>query len=234
MQTEENHDYSGLRDLLNTEVLKNYNNSIVSIAMNNVKDVSQVIDFGAGVGTLSLLLREQYKINPICIEIDDVNKEYLSNRGFQFYEHLNSAPRNSDLIFSSNVLEHIEDDVRVLEMMRDNLKEGGKLYLYLPAKMILWTKLDENVGHYRRYEIAELREKCEQVGFKIKKIHFADCAGFFAALLMKYVGYNADSGIGSVKSLKFYDKWLFPISKFFDKLGFRYLFGKNIVLVAEK
>ena len=51
---------------------------------------------------------------------------------------------------------------------------------------------------------------------------------------MKFLGYNPDDGIGSVESMKFYDKYLFPISKFLDRIGFKYFLGKNIVLVAEK
>ena len=100
--------------------------------------------------------------------------------------------------------------------------------------MLLWSKLDEEVGHYRRYEYTELKEKCEQVGLTIEKLHFADSVGFFASLAMKFFGYDKDGGIGSVSSLRFYDKWILPISIFLDNVGFKHLFGKNIVLVARK
>jgi hypothetical protein len=118
--------------------------------------------------------------------------------------------------------------------MKTQLAEGGKIFLYLPAKMLLWSKLDEEVGHYRRYEYTELKEKCEQVGLTIEKLHFADSVGFFASLAMKFFGYDKDGGIGSVSSLRFYDKWILPISIFLDNVGFKHLFGKNIVLVARK
>lgn len=234
MQTADHTDYSGLEELLNTESMPNYNNHIVDIAVRHARSVNQVIDFGAGIGTLSLIMREKYGIDPICIEIDAFNKDYLTKREFTFFDDLRQAPQNSDLIFSSNVLEHIEDDISVLQAIRDNLKEGGQLYLYLPARMLLWSKLDEIVGHYRRYELAELRQKCEAAGLKVEKLHYADCGGFFASLLMKCLGYNAENGIGSVKSLKFYDRWLFPISRILDRLGFKHVIGKNLVLVASK
>ncbi|MDA9340781.1 methyltransferase domain-containing protein [Gammaproteobacteria bacterium] len=234
MQSENYNEYSGLEELLHSEAMPNYNHFIVKTAKNAFGEPNQLIDFGAGIGTLSLIFREKYNINPLCVEIDKKNQEYLSQRKFQFFENLTSAPNNSDAIFSSNVLEHIEDDVSILKIMRDQLKNGGRLYLYLPAKMLLWSKLDEVVGHYRRYEISELRDKCEEAGFKIIKIHYADSAGFFASLLMKFLGYNPNNGIGSVESMKFYDKYLFPVSSFLDRLGFRYLLGKNIVLIAEK
>ena len=88
-----------------------------------------------------------------------------------------------DLIFSSNVLEHIKDDYQILKDIKKKLRKDGTLFLYVPAKMILWSKLDESVGHYRRYEISKLRALCRKSGFKIVKIHYADFVGFFVTLL---------------------------------------------------
>mgnify|MGYP007000168226 len=101
---------------------------------------------------------------------------------------------------------------------------GGILYLFLPAKMLLWSKMDEAVGHYRRYELKEIERKCENAGFKIKKIQYVDSIGFFASLALKIFGYNTNSGLGSRKSIKFYDKYIFPVSKIFDMFGLKYLF----------
>jgi len=237
-QTDANSDYSGLDELLNTEVMKNYNSFRVSLAMKYAAYSKTVIDFGAGIGTLSLIFRDKFKIQPLCLEIDKTNKEYLEKRGFDIGDDLSTIENKVDLIFSSNVLEHIEDDVSVLRDMKTKLEEGGKIFLYLPAKMLLWSKLDEEVGHYRRYESSELIEKCEQVGLTIEKLHFADSVGFFTLLAMKIFGYNfgynKDAGIDSVSPLRFYDKWLLPISILLDKVGFKHLLGKNIVLVARK
>ena len=47
-----------------------------------------------------------------------------------------------------------------------------------------------------------------------------------------FFGYNPESGIGS--SACFYDKYLFPISRLLYRLGCKYLFGKNIVVVPQK
>ena len=233
-QTNANSGYSGLDELINTEVMENFNSHIVSLAMKYASNSKTVVDFGAGIGTLSLIFKKKFKIQPLCLEIDDANKEYLEKRGFEIGDGLSTLENKVDLIFSSNVLEHIQNDVSILCDMKTQLAEGGKIFLYLPAKMLLWSKLDEEVGHYRRYEHSELIEKCEQVGLVIEKLHFADSIGFFATLAMKVIGYNKDTGIGSVPSLRFYDKWLLPLSIILDKVGFKNLFGRNIVLVARK
>jgi len=234
MQHQFQNQYSGLDELINSEEMKNYNEFIVSQSLKHKKDPKQIVDFGAGIGTLSVIFREKFKFTPICIEIDDVNKQYLKRRKLHVLNSLAELSKKSDLIFSSNVLEHIEDDLNILRQMKNNLTNNGLIYLYLPAKMSLWTELDEMVGHYRRYEIKEIREKCKTCGLKVVASYYSDSGGFFAALLMKLVGYNPINGIGSVRSLKFYDKWLFPISKIMDTLGFKYLFGKNLILIAKK
>ena len=177
--------YSGLEELLNTEVMANYNLFIVNLAMKNADQAKQIVDFGAGIGTLSLIFREYFSIEPLCVESDKKNKDYLLQREFKYFDSLQTISGSVDLIFSSNVLEHIEDDISVLKEMSNKLSINGKIYLYLPAKMILWTSLDQEVGHYRRYEINELKIKCQKVGLKIEKLHYADSLGFFASLAMK-------------------------------------------------
>tara|TARA_Y100001968_G_C19319318_1_gene698383 strand:- start:10 stop:720 length:711 start_codon:yes stop_codon:yes gene_type:complete len=235
MQSEYNSEYCGNQELIDIEVMKNYNYSIVKNAFRKIdNNTSEIIDFGAGIGTLSSIFRDEFGLRPLCIEIDKENNNVLKDRQFSCFRDLKSVSHNVDFIFSSNVLEHIKDDSSALISMRDHLKIGGRLYLYLPARMCLWTSLDESVGHYRRYEINSLRNKCNLLGFKVSEIYFADCLGFFATLFWKFINKNSKRNFASRKSLIFYDKYIFPISSFLDRLGFKFLFGKNIVLVAEK
>lgn len=233
-QSQENPNYSGSGELFIAEVMNNYNSFIVKSAMEGSHDAKRVVDFGAGIGTLSLVFKELFSIETLCIEIDSKNKEYLTERNLDHIDSLEELKESVDLIFSSNVLEHIEDDVSTLEEMINKLSLNGKIYLYLPAKMLLWSALDDKVGHFRRYEINELKVKCKKAGLKIEKLHYADSIGFFGSLLTKILGYDSDKGIGSISSLKFYDKYLFPISKLLDAIGAKYLFGKNIILLASK
>jgi hypothetical protein len=66
-QTDTDSDYSGLEGLLNIEVMKNHNTFIVGLAMKYASGSKTVIDFGAGIGTLSLILREKFQIEPIFV-----------------------------------------------------------------------------------------------------------------------------------------------------------------------
>ena len=96
------------------------------MAMKYASKTKTVIDFGAGIGTLSLIFRDKFNIQPLCLEIDKANKEYLEKRGFSIVDELDDKV---DLFFSSNVLEHIEDDLSVLSEMKNHYALKRKLTL---------------------------------------------------------------------------------------------------------
>jgi len=233
MQNSSNTNYSGIKELQATEILKNYNYSIVSKAYKYMDD-EPVVDFGAGIGTLSELFRSNYGISPICIEIDSENIKFLEKRGFEHKANLEDCNRKFNFIFSSNVLEHIENDLNVLELFYNSLEKNGKVFLYLPANMLLWSEMDAVVGHYRRYTKKEIKEKLVKAGFSLVKVHYADSLGFFATFFIKVFGFKSSINSDTERSFKIYDKFLFPISNFLDSVGLKFFLGKNIVVVARK
>ena len=234
MQTLENNNYSGKEELLHTEILKNYNFNIVNMSVRYCRPSSKCVDFGAGIGTLATIFKQEFSIDMNCVEIDPQNKTILSKRGFRSVQTLHDIDIKPDFIFSSNVLEHIEDDLSTLKTMYSVLGDNGLIYLYLPAHMLLWTNMDASVGHYRRYEKKQLFTKLGEAGFKIKKFHYADCIGFFVTLLIKWRETGTSESRISPSAMKFYDRIVFPVSNLIDRLGAKYIIGKNIVIVAEK
>ena len=234
MQNKNNFIYTGLEELKTLEYMKNYNGSIVDDSIKYCRDINSIVDFGAGIGTMSILFRKKINLNPLCIEIDENNIQELKKRKLEFTKSLLKISEPVDLVFSSNVLEHIKDDYEVLKVIKEKLKNNGMLFLYLPANMILWTKLDEMVGHYRRYEIKKIKSLCKKAGFNIVKIHYADFLGFFTTLIWKIFNIFMKKSLPSKSSLIFYDKYIFPLSRLMDKVGFRFLLGKNIIVVAKK
>lgn len=57
-QTKYNNNYSGLQEFLNLEEIKNYNSTIVKSSMKYVTNPKNIIDFGAGIGTLSIIFNK--------------------------------------------------------------------------------------------------------------------------------------------------------------------------------
>lgn len=72
-----------------------------------------------------------------------------------------------DYLMAFEVLEHIEDDLAVLEKWASRLKPGGKLLISVPAHKRKWGHSDIAAGHFRRYEKEELIALMEKASIDI-------------------------------------------------------------------
>ena len=67
-----------------------------------------------------------------------------------------------------DVLEHVEDESAALMRLRDMLAENGRLYLTVPAHKWLWSSVDVEAGHFRRYTRGKLCRLLRNAGFDIE------------------------------------------------------------------
>jgi SAM-dependent methyltransferase len=225
--------YTGTDLLTSTEdTLANYNRWVVGMLLQGRRSrpAERVLDFGAGVGSLAVLVRQETGMTPETLEIDPVQREILKRRGFDPVEDLAAVPAGVDFVYTSNVLEHIPDDVSALRALRDKIAPDGRIAIYVPAFELIWSSLDDKVGHHRRYTKSMLRDHLQQAGFRVETICYRDSVGFMLALLFRFIG--NESGEPSPKSLVFFDRVLLPISRALD-LIVSPLFGKNVFAVAS-
>lgn len=242
-QTDNSNVYHATSELLSVEAdLISYNKYLVDRFITEFEKISspiqregRVLDFGAGIGTLSIIWKERRRSpTPTCFEIDPKQIEILIERGFEVISEISQAPESYDFIFTSNVLEHIEFDRQALSNLHNLIQHGGALVVYVPAFQSLYSDLDSIAGHYRRYSKKELVSKLRDSGFSVERIEYVDSVGFFAALVLKILGWKKFGNLGDSRSLKFYDQHIFPISRVLDQIGFKYFLGKNIYAVARK
>ena len=83
-----------------------------------------------------------------------------------------------DVAGAFDVIEHIDDDRRVLQQMYTSLRPGGGLLITVPQHPWLWREIDEFSHHKRRYTREELRGKTEGAGFTVTR-----CTSFVTLLL---------------------------------------------------
>lgn len=228
--------YSGISELrANEKFLLRYNHDIVNKLSKYWKPNAKTLEFGAGLGTLATIWQAQYQLKPDCVEIDPTLCEILKERGFSVNTNITTARSKYDYIYTSNVLEHIEDDVQSIRTLFNGLNSKGYLAIYVPAFMVLYGRIDSALGHYRRYDKNDLVQKLRAVNFEIVEISYSDSIGFFAWLANNLIaGKKNYPKMDDRKKLKFYDTCIFPISKLMDKLGLKYFFGKNILVIARK
>jgi SAM-dependent methyltransferase len=79
-------------------------------------------------------------------------------------------PVGQDLILLTDVLEHVEEDLSALRALRGMLAPGGRLLLTVPALPGLWTRHDEEHGHFRRYTRGQLRSLLLQAGLRVERL----------------------------------------------------------------
>jgi SAM-dependent methyltransferase len=80
-----------------------------------------------------------------------------------------------DLVTILDVIEHIDDDEKVLREAHRVLRPSGLLTISTPAFQWLWSHNDELNAHKRRYSGSELRKRVERAGFRLRRLTF----GFF-------------------------------------------------------
>jgi SAM-dependent methyltransferase len=233
-----------IKELMNTErCMLIYNSSIAKKISKNFPCKGNLLEYGAGIGTLATLFQATKGLKPKCLEVDLNLKRVLVDRGFKCYDNIQQIDELFDGVYTSNVLEHIEDDVHVLQQIRSVMKPQSNLVVYVPAFQCLYSSWDNSVGHHRRYNKKELLFKLDVAGFDVTKVIYVDTLGFFASFVARIFRYKksaelkdekiASYHVADARVLIFYDRLFYRVSRIFDFIGFRYIFGKNILAVAK-
>jgi hypothetical protein len=242
IQTTESQSYAGTQQLRDSEVgLAGYSTEIVrkfftkmNLETRIIQEKGGILEFGAGTGSLADIFRSRFHIEPECVELDPDLISLIKSKKFKCFQFLKETPQDYSAIYTSNVLEHIEDDSAILKELFDALVKGGAIGIYVPAHPFLYSTMDKEIGHVRRYTRSELKNKVQAAGFAIESLTYDEFIGFFASIFVKIVGYKNSANLGSKNSLLLYDKVVYPISRALDFLGCRYILGKNLILVAIK
>jgi SAM-dependent methyltransferase len=223
--------YTGVDNLEVMEEALNYNTFLQELVMAWARPDSTLIDFGAGTGLLARPLKAA-GYNVICVERDPSLRARLRRVGLAVQPSLDEIPSGSvDFIYTVNVLEHIIDDAGTVAELRERLRPGGRLLIYVPAFPILYSSMDRNVGHVRRYRYGELMGVLCRAGLQVEHATYKDCLGFPASLLFRLM--RRDDGTLNRSALIAYDRYVFPLSRRLDRwLGL--WFGKNLLAVTRR
>lgn len=145
-----------------------------------------ILDFGCGVGTIDFYLANKGNnilgtdISPDAIRIANQTAKNLhleNNIRFTTLDILNEYKNDKfDLILCNEVLEHLENDLETLILLKKLLKKNGKIMVSVPSlsaplyKMGLTTDFDKRVGHLRRYDELTITNLLTNAGYHIEQI----------------------------------------------------------------
>ena len=80
------------------------------------------------------------------------------------------ADESFDLVMSTDVWEHVEDDGAVAREAFRVCRPGGRLLVAVPAGMDLWSAHDVALGHVRRYDRDQLVGLVRRAGFVVDDV----------------------------------------------------------------
>ena len=126
---------------------------VQNILKKNIKKKKiKILDFGCGVGiNLEMLSKfgdlTAYDDNKIVLKF--IKKKFF-NRKIRFTNTL-SDKKKYDLIIAMDVIEHINDDKKIVEKLNKKLLKNGKILITVPAYNFLFTTKDKILHHKRRY-----------------------------------------------------------------------------------
>jgi SAM-dependent methyltransferase len=229
--------YEG-RDLEILSILSNYRDWIITPFRPYLHGATTEV--GAGLGMFSQTLKEEVKtlelVEPSPSLARQLTKKFSGTPGITVIcktleNQLADTPVESrDNIVLVNVLEHIMDDAQVLRGLFRMLRPGGHLLIFVPALPWLFSKMDAEHGHYRRYYKRDLVDLVRAGNFKIISARYFDILGIFPWWLICTIwGKTTFSPLLS----RFYDRLCVPFGRVLEGL-FAPPLGKNILLIAKK
>jgi SAM-dependent methyltransferase len=137
------------------------------------KEANKVLEIGSGTGYVLKGLNDifkKYNLYGSEIHLEGIKfaKNRLPNIEFIQMDATNMPFENEfNAIGAFDVLEHIEDDVKVIQEVHKALKIGGLFIISVPQYQWMWSINDDIAYHKRRYSRKELKEKLTIEGFDI-------------------------------------------------------------------
>ena len=97
------------------------------------------------------------------------------------------ADASFDAVLALDVIEHVRDDVALLQEAQRVLRPGGVLLVTVPAMPWLWSAHDDVNHHYRRYTLGTLRRSFQASGFRPEKVSYYNAVLLPLAITRKFI-----------------------------------------------
>jgi 2-polyprenyl-3-methyl-5-hydroxy-6-metoxy-1,4-benzoquinol methylase len=200
----------------------------------------RVLEVGAGIGGTTTELFADGTDLWVCLEPDAVLAKRLEDRKLDGSLPAAVEIRNGrlgemeldmefDTVLYIDVLEHIEDDRREVSLAAKQLSQSGHLIVMSPAHQWLFSALDTEVGHFRRYSRLTLADLTPEGSIQVR-LRYLDSTGLLASLANRLV---LKASLPTRRQILIWDRFMVPFSRILDPLlGHRA--GKSILAVWQK
>ncbi|AFK04285.1 Methyltransferase type 11 [Emticicia oligotrophica DSM 17448] len=137
-----------------------HRNDVIYTLTQRFRFTQNFADVGGGNGFQVKFLAEKYPDKDIfLIEPGYAGCLNAKKRGVKeayniFFQEFPFDEKKIDAVGLFDVIEHIEDDKAFLASLAQYLPSGSHIFITVPAHQWLWSEVDDESGHYRRYNLA--------------------------------------------------------------------------------
>lgn len=161
----------------------------------NSRERGKILDIGCGTGVILKLIED---FGVACgMEMSSEAIRFLQQRNLNLIVQSDANQiipfRNNifSVITCLDVLEHLDNDLSLIEEMFRVCKPGGHVVITVPAFQILWSPHDVALHHKRRYTKKQILRMIHQLNWRVINCSYYNAILFFPILgiriLKKYL-----------------------------------------------
>lgn len=185
-------------DILGDDILQHWYYRSKAKAMTRLlgkMQISTILDVGAGSGIFSRHLLANSSANEAwCVDISyDDDSDVLEN-GKPIHFRRSIDQLDADLVLLMDVLEHVDDDVRLLNHYVNKVSRGARFLISVPAFQFLWSNHDVFLEHKRRYQLKQIEDVARRAGLTVLSGAYYFGAVFPIVAIIRVFLLNTPSG----------------------------------------
>ena len=169
----------------------------------------KVLEYGCGMGQNIYLIN-----NAIGYDISKFSLKFCKGKGIKTISNIDNIEDNSiDIVFTSHVLEHVENPFETLLLLNDKLKKNGLIIIVLPVEKVGKAGLLLDINqHLYSWTFKTINNLLIKTGFNIKK--------------NKVIYGTAYKKLSFIKKFKVYDLFVYVVGFLLNK--------KEMLIIGEK
>ncbi|AXA36480.1 S-adenosylmethionine-dependent methyltransferase [Candidatus Sumerlaea chitinivorans] len=148
----------------------------------------RILDIGCGTGMLMEDLQAYgwvagLDFSPVALAY--CRERRLPNLARADVQRLPVRSNSVDLLTALDLVEHVEDDRKLMGEIHRVLRPGGYALMSVPAHKRLWSNHDVALHHFRRYEKSEFRQLVLGAGLEIEKCSYMMASIYWPAAIYR-------------------------------------------------